>query len=199
MSGQDDYFYDEDNLEDYHLSKVKDSITAVVTGAQEKRRGQRKASPPVEEDLHPSSDEDSLMESEEEDEESAAKALSDDASGTTTQMNIDPSNEKAKKRVKRDQPIPKIDSDLLQGPNGLFYLADRGPRLSLKHVDQVKNFQSLMLFYQAWTHKLFPKLKHEAVVDRVEKICQSKEMKVSRWYINIMTFLLFEEVDLFYR
>lgn len=91
----------------------------------------------------------------------------------------------------------KLDEDLLVGPTGFeqlikstkhFKIKGKGheacpisaPHLRLSHQIQEADLGRLLKEYQFWTHRMYPKTQFKDTVERVEKLCHSRRMHVSR-------------------
>lgn len=51
---------------------------------------------------------------------------------------------------------------------------------------QFEDLPKLMEFYQIWAHELFPRLSFDAFIDRAEKVCSERRVKVhlEQWRLD---------------
>ena len=147
--------YDEDNLEDLLLERY--DHLPLESSSDESVRPEKSRERTVEEKDGYHSDEAS----------EAGSEASVDAKDSDERL-----PEPAKAPKKPRAPVLKIDESLLIGSKGLAYVLKNARNLNLSDDSEMANFKKLMTFYRSWTHLMFPKLKNDAVIARVEKLCR---------------------------
>ncbi|TPX66029.1 hypothetical protein SpCBS45565_g04747 [Spizellomyces sp. 'palustris'] len=87
---------------------------------------------------------------------------------------VDKKDERIKKRE-----FVKLDAEKLLGPSGLPRLRHLSSKLTFKGKGhETENLRKLIAFYQIWAHNLFPKLKFASFIERTEKVCRERRMKI---------------------
>ncbi|KAJ3034177.1 hypothetical protein HDV00_005396 [Rhizophlyctis rosea] len=88
-------------------------------------------------------------------------------------------NGKKKRNAGPRGPMPKIDAQRLLSPAGLPRLKELSTKVKFKGKGhEVENLQKLITFYQIWGHELYPKAPFRQFVERVEKVCKQRHLKV---------------------
>ncbi|KNC97301.1 uncharacterized protein SPPG_07230 [Spizellomyces punctatus DAOM BR117] len=86
--------------------------------------------------------------------------------------------EKKDGRTKKRE-LVKLDAEKLLGPSGLPRLRHLSSKLTFKGKGhETENLRKLIAFYQIWAHNLFPKLKFASFIERTEKVCRERRMKI---------------------
>ncbi|KAF7233423.1 hypothetical protein EG68_09036 [Paragonimus skrjabini miyazakii] len=84
----------------------------------------------------------------------------------------------AKKTVKR--PRPKLDPERLLGDSGLPALLDDFKKVHFRGKGfEFQDLDRLLFVYEAWAHRLMPKLSFPDIIERLEKVGSRREIQVA--------------------
>ena len=77
---------------------------------------------------------------------------------------------------------PKLDADILLGDQGFPKLLDMTRKMNFKGnskvVDLTQDLDRLMKLYHVWAIELFPKLRLDDFIQKTEKLCTQRRLKV---------------------
>ena len=81
---------------------------------------------------------------------------------------------------KRRQSIVRLDYEKLISDKGLPSLSRSLTRLKFKgHGFEREDLAKLIRFYEYWAYSLYPRVSFTAVIERVERLCSDKRLKVN--------------------
>jgi hypothetical protein len=73
----------------------------------------------------------------------------------------------------------RLDADKLLSEKGLPKFVANVKKIKFKGKGhEVENLDKLLAFYQIWGHELYPKLIFKSIVEKVEKVCKERRLKV---------------------
>ncbi|ORX82184.1 Swi3-domain-containing protein [Anaeromyces robustus] len=77
--------------------------------------------------------------------------------------------------------IPKLDSNVLLSENGLIKLQTLLSKTSFKRGKghEKENLSRLINVYQLWGHNLYPRLTFKSIIERTEKLCSEKRLRIA--------------------
>lgn len=98
---------------------------------------------------------------------------------TTTTTENNEQAQKPKRVIRRN--IPKFDSSSLLSENGLVKLQTLISKTSFKRGKghERENLNRLINVYQLWGHSLYPRYKFKSIIERAEKLCSEKRLKIA--------------------
>lgn len=93
---------------------------------------------------------------------------------------------------KRKTTGPKLDFNLLMGERGFSYLRNNNAQLinSLRGPsNELHDAQKIVELFREWHHLMYPKNTFTDFARRVEKLCRSKNAKVSSYFFYLKAYL----------
>jgi hypothetical protein len=86
---------------------------------------------------------------------------------------------------KRRQSIVRLDYEKLSSDKGLPSLLRSLTKLKFKGYGfEKEDLAKLIRFYEHWAYTLYPRVSFTAVIERVERLCSDKRLKVSKCRIS---------------
>ncbi|KAJ3054807.1 hypothetical protein HK097_000732 [Rhizophlyctis rosea] len=91
----------------------------------------------------------------------------------------DQSKTKKKGGTRAPSSWPKLDAARLLSAKGLPRLKELSTKVRFKGKGhEVEDLQKLITFYQIWGHELYPSAPFRQVVEKTEKVCHERQLKV---------------------
>lgn len=75
------------------------------------------------------------------------------------------------------KPQPKLDPARVCGVRGLKCLLENFEKFKTKEGHEFSDLNNMMAKYEYWAHRLYPKMKFNDVIERLEKLGEKREIR----------------------